>query len=155
MLTRPRTSGTHILAETELRAALERSGLRFTRQRAAVYRYFQSIESHPTAEEVYHHVRRQEPKISLATIYKALDALVAAGLLTKITSADGPSRYDCRGDAHYHLYCQDTGQLYDLPTPYDPRLLEKLDPQLVETLRRKGFHVTGYRLELLGVSQPE
>ena len=153
MLTKLRTTGPQIPGEAELRAALERSGLRFTRQRAAVYRYFQSIESHPTAEEVYHQVRRQEPKISLATIYKALDALVAAGLLTKITSAEGPCRYDCRGDAHYHLYCLNTGQLYDLPTPYDPGLLDKLDPQLIETLRLKGFHVTGYRLELLGVSQ--
>jgi Fe2+ or Zn2+ uptake regulation protein len=139
--------------EADLRTALERSGLRFTRQRAAVYRYFRSIDSHPTAEEVYKVVRKQESKISLATVYKALDALVAAGLLTKITTADGPCRYDCRSEAHYHFYCLNTRQLYDLPTPFDPGLVDKLDPQLVETLRRQGFRVTGYRLELLGVAQ--
>src|SRR5437773_920660 len=113
--------------DTELRTALERSGLRFTRQRAAVYRYFRALDFHPTAEDVYHVVRRQEAKISLATVYKALDALVAAGLLTKIPTTDGPCRYDCRGDAHYHLYCSNTRQIYDLPTPYDPHLVDKLD----------------------------
>jgi Fe2+ or Zn2+ uptake regulation protein len=139
----------------DLRTALERSGLRYTRQRAAVYRYFRSVDFHPTAEDVYHVVRRHESKISLATVYKALDALVAAGLLSKISSADGPCRFDCRGDAHYHLYCSNTRQIYDLPTPYDPHLVDKLDPQLVETLRRQGFHVTGYRLELIGVAQTD
>jgi Fe2+ or Zn2+ uptake regulation protein len=54
-------------------------------------------------------------------------------------------------DAHYHVRCQETGQIIDLPTPFDPQLLDKLDPQLGETLRRQGFQVAGYRLEVLGV----
>jgi Fe2+ or Zn2+ uptake regulation protein len=118
-----------------------------------VYRYFRTVDFHPTAEDVYRVVRRKEAKISLATVYKALDALVAAGLLAKITNADGPCRYDCRGDAHYHLYCSNTRQIYDLPTPYDPHLVDKLDPHLVEDLRRQGFQITGYRLDLIGVAQ--
>ncbi len=38
----------------------------------------------------------------------------------------------------------------DLPTPFDPDLLSKLDPRLVDSLTRRGFQVTGYRLEVLG-----
>jgi hypothetical protein len=37
-----------------------------------------------------------------------------------------------------------------LPIPYDPSLVEKLDPRLMDSLRRAGFHVTGHRLELFG-----
>jgi len=134
----------------DLRQALEQAGWRYTRQRAAVYDYLRTAASHPTAEEVYAAVRRHIRKISLATVYKALEALADAGLATKVTSTDGPARYDCRSDAHYHLRCLKTGQVQDVETPFDPKLIDKLDPHLVESLRRQGFHVTDYRLELLG-----
>jgi Fe2+ or Zn2+ uptake regulation protein len=140
-------------SELELRQALEKAGLRFTRQRAAVYNFLLRTRAHPSAEEVYAGVRPVIQDISLATVYKALDVLVASGLVTKIGSVDGPSRYDCRSDAHYHFYCRDTNQIYDLPTAFDPDLINKLDPRLIEALRRQGFQVTGYRLELHGVSQ--
>jgi Fe2+ or Zn2+ uptake regulation protein len=136
-----------------LRAALEESGLRFTRQRAAVYEFVRCATTHPTADEVYAAVRRQVRSISLATVYKALDALAAAELINRVPTADGPCRFDCRHDDHYHFRCLKTHQVFDLPTPYDPGLVEKLDPHLVEGLRQKGFHVTGYRLELLGYAE--
>ncbi len=134
----------------QLRSGLEQAGWRFTRQRAAVFDYLRSVESHPTAEEVYVQVRRQIPKISLATVYKALEALVDCHLANKLSSSDGPARYDCHSDAHYHLRCQRTGQVRDLETPFDPHLIDKLDPHLIERLRQQGFRVTGYHLEVLG-----
>lgn len=137
-------------ARKELRRALESKGLRYTRQRGEVFDYLQSVRTHPTAEEVYVAVRRRLPNISLATVYKSLDALVEAGLATKLANADGPGRYDCRSDSHYHLRCLKTGQVRDLETPFDPQLLHKLDPHLVTSLRQQGFEITAYRLELLG-----
>jgi Fe2+ or Zn2+ uptake regulation protein len=136
--------------EAELRRALDKAGWRYTRQRAAVYAFLRSVESHPTAEQVYQAVRQRIENISLATVYKALEALVDVRLAAKLADADGPARYDCRSDAHYHLRCLHTGQVRDLPLPYDPDLPMKLDPKLVEDLRRQGFQITGHRLELLG-----
>jgi Fur family transcriptional regulator, peroxide stress response regulator len=133
-----------------LREALEKGGCRFTRQRVAVYQYLASVESHPTAEEVYAAIRPEMPRISLATVYKALDALVVCNLANKLTFSDGPARYDCHDEAHYHLRCVKTGKVCDLPTPFDPDLIDKLDPKLVKSLGERGFHVTGYRLEVLG-----
>jgi Fe2+ or Zn2+ uptake regulation protein len=142
-----------LLSEAELRSALEEAGWRFTRQRAEVYFYLRGARSHPTAEQVYVAVRHQIPRISLATVYKALEALVSARLAAKLPDADGPARYDCRTDAHYHFRCLNSGSVHDLPTAFDPGLLNRLDPELVETLRRQGFHVTGHRLELVGYFQ--
>lgn len=136
--------------DADLRRALEKAGWRCTRQRAAVFAYLRSVDSHPTADQVYSAVRRHIPNISLATVYKALEALADAGLAAKLADADGPARYDCRSDDHYHLRCLKTGQVRDLSIPFDPDLVEKLEPSLVESLRRQGFHVTGHRLELLG-----
>jgi len=137
-------------AEAELRRALEEAGWRFTRQRAEVFQYVQSAVWHPTADQVYHAVQRRIPKISLATVYKALEALVSARLAVKLPDAEGPARYDCRTDAHYHFRCLKSGEVHDLPASFDPLLVEHLDPNLIETLRRQGFHVTGHRLELVG-----
>jgi Fe2+ or Zn2+ uptake regulation protein len=133
-----------------LRKSLENGGLRFTRQRLAVYEYLSSVESHPTAEEICAAIRSRLPRISLATVYNALDALVACQLANKLTFTDGPARYDCDRGEHYHLRDLRTGQVCDLPTRYDPGLIDKLDPRLGEYLKARGFEVTGYRLEVLG-----
>ena len=60
-----------------LRNALEAAGLRSTSQRLAVYDQLAGMLHHPTAEEVFQAVRPSLPRISLATVYKALEALVA------------------------------------------------------------------------------
>ena|SRR5205823_7907697 len=134
----------------ELRRALEQAGWRFTRQRAAVYSYLRTADTHPTAEQVYLAVRKELPNISLATVYKALEALVDVKLAAKLADADGPARYDCRSDEHYHVRCLETGQVHDLALPYDPELPVKLAPRLVEDLRRQGIEIIGHRLELIG-----
>jgi Fur family transcriptional regulator, peroxide stress response regulator len=145
------------LTHEQLRRALEAAGLRCTPQRLAVYDQLGAGLYHPTAEEVFHAVRVKIPKISLATVYKSLEALVAIGAATRLTAADGTSsaRYDARSEDHYHFRCLRTGAVSDLPARFDPDLIAKLDPHLEEALARQGFKVTGYRLELLGYRQEE
>jgi Fur family peroxide stress response transcriptional regulator len=133
-----------------VRAQLEAVGCRYTEQRAAVYAYLQTVDSHPTAEEVYEAVRSDQPRISLATVYKALEALAESQLANKLTYGDGSARFDCRPESHYHFRDTQTGEVRDLPASFDPQLLAKLDPKLEERLAGEGFRVTGYRLEVLG-----
>ena len=136
--------------EALVREALEDAGCRYTRQRAEVFAFLQGVKTHPAVEEVYRAVRRHVPRISLATVYNALEALVSARLATKLTSIDGRARYDCGCEDHYHLRDVETGEIRDLAVDFDPHLLAKLDPKLVEKLAGTGFKVTGYRLEVLG-----
>ena len=143
-------NGTCAINVAELRQALEKAGRRFTRQRAAVCAYLKSVQTHPTAEQVFAAVRQEIKKISLATVYKALEALVEAGVAARLVSDDGTARYDGRSDAHYHLRCLATGQVRDLPLPYDPQLIDRLAPQLGAWLRQQGFELSGHRLELVG-----
>jgi Fur family peroxide stress response transcriptional regulator len=132
------------------RRALEEAGWRYTRQRAAVLAYLRTACGHPTAEQVFAAVRQRLPNISLATVYKALEALVDARLANRIAGDHGPTRYDGRSEPHYHLRCQHSGEVLDLPLPYDPTLLDKLNPQLMEMLRQQGFEIMEHRLELVG-----
>jgi Fe2+ or Zn2+ uptake regulation protein len=142
------------LDRDRLRAALEAAGWRWTPQRGGVYEYLCRAEHHPTADEVYHGVKATLPRISLATVYKALEALVASQLATRLSAGDAAARYDARSEPHYHLHCLRSGAVEDLATPFDPDLIAKLDPTLTRDLKRQGFHVTGYRLELVGYFEP-
>jgi Fe2+ or Zn2+ uptake regulation protein len=134
----------------EVRDALQTAGCRYTAQRGEIWNYLAGVDSHPTADEVYRAVQVRVPRISLATVYNALEALVNAGVATRITSGNGSARYDCRSDDHYHLRDVETGEVRDMPTEFDSQLLTKLAPDLVDRLARNGFQVTGYRLEVLG-----
>jgi Fur family peroxide stress response transcriptional regulator len=137
--------------EMTLREALGKAGRRFTRQRAEVFAFLRGVSTHPTAEQVFAGVRRVIPNLSLATVYNALEALVAAGLASRLADdSGGPVRYDGRSEAHYHLRCQRTGQVRDLPLDYAPDLLDRLAPELVQRLREQGFEVVGHRLEIVG-----
>lgn len=142
MLTR-RDVGTEAGAEHLLREALEANGQRFTEQRASVYRYLLSTEAHPTADDVFTSVRGELPDISLATVYKSLEALVGCGLAVKLTYGDGSARYDARTDPHPHARCLDCGAVIDVPGRLDHAALAGLGPL-------PGFAVEGYRLELVG-----
>ena len=140
------------LDHAALRQALEAFGFRCTPQRLAIYDHLSQADGHPTAEEIFHSVRPSLPKISLATVYKTLEVLVAIGVSSRLTGFEesGSARYDARREEHYHFRCLRTGAVHDLPTRFDPELISKLDPELTSELERKGFRVTGYRLELVG-----
>jgi Fe2+ or Zn2+ uptake regulation protein len=126
-----------------LREKLDERGGHLTRQRVAVYAYLRQVAHHPTAEEVFLAVKPNLPKISLATVYKNLEALVACGAISKLTYGDAAARYDMRTDHHYHTRCLECGKVSDLDSAAGGDLLKRIKPQA-------GFRVKDYRLELLG-----
>jgi Fe2+ or Zn2+ uptake regulation protein len=130
-------------AEEQLRENLSSSGFHFTRQRAAVFDFLRSVEHHPTAEEVYLAIKKELPKVSLATVYKNLEALITAGLASRLNYGDGSARYDIRTDHHHHLRCLQCGKMWDMEASENSAWLKKMKA-------RAGFQVSDYRLELLG-----
>lgn len=131
-------------SERTLRRALEENGHRFTEQRAAVFRFLSSTDTHPTADEVFLSVRSEVPGISLATVYKSLETLVGCGLASKLSYADGSARYDGRTDPHHHARCVGCGRVFDVPGKLPDEDLDELRSN-VETIK-----ITGYRLEFTG-----
>ncbi len=127
-----------------LRDALRDHGQRLTPQRAAVYQVLAASRSHPNAEEVYHAVRRVNPGISLATVYKSLEALVGCGLALKLAYADGSARYDGQMEPHHHARCDGCGRVFDVAAGPEQEALD--------ALRRgvEGFVVTDLRVQLSG-----
>ena len=132
---------------SDSRAALRRSlldtGHRCTEQREAVHEVLWGMRTHPTAEEIFHAVRARVPAVSLATVYKALEAFASAGVCLKLPQEDGPARYDIRTDEHHHLKCVDCGRLVDVQGPPMHEWLATID-------RSGDYEVLGGRLVLEG-----
>jgi Fur family peroxide stress response transcriptional regulator len=55
-----------------------------TPQLLTVFRHLAAGHGHPSAEELYATVRRELPTLSLATVYKTLDALARVGAVRVI-----------------------------------------------------------------------
>ncbi len=126
-----------------LKTALEASGHRHTAQRAAIYRYLRGVTTHPTADEIFTQVREVLPEISLATVYKALEAFAEAGVARKLALGGGPARYDGRTDDHDHIRCLKCGTVRDVVGIHDSDVIEGLRSE-------DGFEILDYRLELIG-----
>ncbi len=102
---------------TAIAEQLRRAGFRVTSQRVAIYDCLSEADDHPTAEEVYDVVRGRLPRISLATVYKGIDALVSVGAVRKIRREARSARYDASAEEHAHFLCRVCDRLADVPMP--------------------------------------
>ena len=89
-------------------------GMNVTPQRAAIYRALLESEDHPSPEALYRRVHRRLRSLSLATVYKALDTLVALGLVREVDVAGDAKRYDANLDRHHHLICTGCKRVTDV-----------------------------------------
>ena len=119
---------------------------RATRQLAAVYESLQDDHSHPSADEIYRRVRSTLPRISLGTVYRNLQRLVAEGKIRLFLLGERVARYDPMVAEHDHFICQQCGRVEDVLLERDRRV--NLDP-----LRNKGFTVTAHSLAIHGLCQ--
>lgn len=106
--------------ETHLQGFMQRcraAGMSLTPQRLTIYRALLESSDHPTPEALYARVRPALPSLSLATIYKTLDALVRLGLVAELPATGSSRRYDANMRRHHHLVCTACGQVSDYSDP--------------------------------------
>ena len=117
---------------------------RQTRQRRVILEELKRTDLHPTAAEIYHIVRQRIPNISLGTVYRNLELLVAAGEVRKLKVSGSRARFDGDLGDHHHVRCTLCGRIddmKDLPVPLAEDKFESLT----------GYKVTGFRLEFVGI----
>jgi Fe2+ or Zn2+ uptake regulation protein len=93
---------------------LRGAALRVTRPRVAV---LGAVHDHPHAdtESVIRAARTHLPEVSHQTVYDALNALTAAGLVRRIQPSGSVARYESRvGDNHHHVVCRSCGVIADV-----------------------------------------
>ncbi len=93
------------------------NGVRPTKQRMILAKLlFEKGKRHVSAEELYGEVKKEDRKISLATIYNTLRHFTNIGLIREIVVDQNKSLYCTNNESHYHLYIEDEGKIVDIPT---------------------------------------
>ena len=93
------------------------NGVRPTKQRMILAKLlFEKGKSHLSAEDLYDEVRKEDRKISLATIYNTLKQFTKLSLIKEIVVDQNKSLYCTDNKSHYHLYIEDEGKIVDIPT---------------------------------------
>ena len=96
---------------------LEKNGIRATKQRRVLAKLiFDKGKRHISAENLFDEVKKDERKISMATIYNTLKQFTSLGLIREIVVDQNKSLYCNNNQSHYHLYIEDDGKVIDIPT---------------------------------------
>lgn len=88
--------------------------LKYSRQREEILLNLQGRKDHPTADMVYESVRKNQPNISLGTVYRNLSLLAEHGQILKISTGTGPDHYDGYIEPHNHFICKRCGAVLDM-----------------------------------------
>ncbi len=125
---------------------IQKRGLKSTRQRSAIVRVFFGLRGHISVEELLREVKKVNPRIGYATVYRTLHLLVESGLVEERRFGDGLARYEGRSEVehHDHMICTECGQIREFFNPH----LEALQERLAE---ENDFRIFRHRLELYGV----
>ena len=96
---------------------IESSGIRPTKQRRVLARIlFEKGNRHVSADELFYDVKKEDRKISMATVYNTLKQFTSLGLVREVVVDQNKSLYCTNHKSHYHLYIEDEGKIVDIPT---------------------------------------
>ena len=100
---------------TDPRTMLRQVNLRITGPRVAILDALET-RPHSDAETVIQAVRDSYGKVSTQTVYDALHAMTAHGIIRRIEPAGQSALYERRvGDNHHHLVCRQCATIVDIP----------------------------------------
>jgi Fur family ferric uptake transcriptional regulator len=135
-------------AQDALFAYIERKGLKRSRQRDRIAQVFLATPGHVTVEELVARVRREDPRVSVATVYRTMKLLAECGLATGRQFGDGQTRYEAAAgrEHHDHLICTGCGAIVEFAN-------ERIESLQALVARSHGFEVESHKLELYGRCQ--
>jgi len=127
--------------------ALHQQGVRLTAQRALILEDLYHHRGHRTAEDIFRDVSGRLPGLNHTTVYRTLELLTDAHVVTTFHSPEGTIGYELvqgGGEPHHHLHCRACGAEVALD-------LEPVDALRQEILARAGFHADLDHLVITGL----
>jgi Fur family transcriptional regulator, peroxide stress response regulator len=117
-------------------------GFRMTSQRERVYGVLLQERDHPTAEQIFFRAKKDNPEISMATVYNCLDALVQCRLVKEVNVDRQAMRYCPNMEEHCHFHCDTCGGVFDIAIKEAQLASQVAVPQ--------GFQVTRVDMSIHG-----
>lgn len=132
---------THSSLVEQLRA----HAIRITPQRVAIAQAIDRMQGHFTADDVCAAVKRINPQVNLATIYRTLELLVSMDLATEAHLGGGSMHFALRTHAdHHHALCRNCGESFE----FDAHLLDSFQQEM---RARYGFAPEAHHVVVFGL----
>lgn len=129
-----------VVGERRLRAA----GKRVTPQRRLILRILDQTTGHLDANDIHERARRQDARLSLATVYRTLGALREIGVVQELHLDGEHHHYELVGkEEHSHLVCLACGRVIEV----DSTTFAKTALAVGEAY---GFEIASAQMELAG-----
>jgi len=99
---------------------------------------------HARVEEIFHELKKDNPRLSIATVYRNLKTLQEQEVIIGFLHPDGSARYELKNATpHQHLICKDCGKIYEIKFTFLP--------QLTQSVReRAGFQIHEEYMTIMG-----
>jgi len=124
---------------------LRNAGERVTRQRLQVADALAAEGRQVTAGELWQRMRRGDRRIGRATVFRTLEALVAAGVARRLELDGHVYGYvACRPEHHHHLACDRCGQVVEIGEQYIRPVADRVAADL-------GFTIDDARIDFYGL----
>jgi len=104
------------------------AGGRRSNKRDLIVNVFLRQEGHLSADHLVDLIKREDQKISRATVYRTLQWMVDAGIARKVDFGEGRFRFEhsYRHPRHFHLICKSCNQTFEFLSSDIESLLEEV-----------------------------
>ncbi len=128
----------------ELIDELRANGHRVTTARRAVLQeVLDAGDRHLSAEDLAELIRRRQPDVHLSTVYRTVEVLESAGILTQVRVGHGPGTYHLAQDRHHHAVCDSCGQVVEVSATLLTSVVDQLDRQIGFAARPRHLTIDG------------
>jgi len=93
---------------------LKEKQIKVTPQRLEILKYLDDHRTHPTVDEIYTSLKKNNPALSKTTVYNSVDVLKQNDIIQLIHTDGSEQRYDYRNDMHHHFLCRRCGGIIDI-----------------------------------------
>lgn len=120
---------------------LKEYNLKVTPQRVAIVDELY-VNGHINIDDLFNSLKMKFPSISLATIYKNINAMLRKFFLTEVQIPNQKSVYELTKELHSHLVCKECNKIEDISL--------STETLLIEASRRCDFKLENISVVLTG-----
>lgn len=136
------------MKKTNLVEDLRQKGYRITEQRQTILEVFVELDEgkHLSAEELLEHLKKQNQKISLATLYRNLKMLTNGGVLRELDFGEDHKHYELNisNKPHHHIICSNCYSTIE----FDEKELENIATKVADN---NNFKVNDFQFKIFGI----
>jgi Fe2+ or Zn2+ uptake regulation protein len=99
--------------DIQIKAYLEKNGVRPLQKRVRIMKYLISKRNHPTVDMIYSDLIHEIKGLSKTTVYNVLNLFVEKGLSLSLNIEGNEVRYDADTSVHGHFKCKTCSGVFD------------------------------------------